>query len=63
MGMNPHFKIMVYSMKKLSRQLAIALLDAYYKDQNRKITPKYQEYTLQELKKNLQMFDIKLKSS
>lgn len=46
-------------MKKLSKQIAIALLDAYYKDQNRKITPKYHEYSLLELKKSLQLFGIK----
>jgi len=45
---------------KLKRAQAIQLLEDYYKEHKREKYPKYETYTLHQLKLNIRMYNIKL---
>jgi len=47
-------------MDKLKREDFIRFLDEYYKSIGRTQVPNYKEYTLQELKKCMHLFNIQL---
>ena len=47
-------------MEKLKREDFIRFLDEYYKSIGRTQVPNYKEYTLQELKKCMHLYNIQL---
>ena len=48
------------AVDKLKRAQAIQLLEEYYIENPREKYPKYETYTLHQLKLNIRMFEIKL---
>ena len=63
--MNPELIINInYRMKdcidKLKRPQAIQILEDYYKENPRDKYPKFETYTLHQLKLNIRMYNIKL---